>query len=114
MIRVPSETPLPCDMVGALKTYPVSVSVENLVLWIMLSLVATVGFPCFATMNSEILLLHFSLTEVCTNVAVEPPLQELSGEDEGEELSGATANKGSGAWLDIVVALSPGSFARSS
>ena len=38
------------------------------------------------------------LSEVCTNVAVEPPLQELSG----EELSGATASRESGAWLDII------------
>ena len=38
------------------------------------------------------------LSEVCTNVAVEPPLQELSG----EELSGATANRKSGARLDVV------------
>ena len=38
------------------------------------------------------------LSEVCTNVAVEPPLQELSG----EELSGATANRESGARLDII------------
>ena len=38
------------------------------------------------------------LSEVCTNVAIEPPLQEFSG----EELLGATANRDSGARLDIV------------
>ena len=38
------------------------------------------------------------LSEVCANVAVEPVLQELSG----ESLYGA-ANRDSGAYLDIVV-----------
>ena len=96
-IRPPSETPLPCDMDGALKTYPVSVSVEYLFLWITLSLVAVVGFSTLR--HNELRDLTASLfSEVCTNVAVEPPLQELSG----EELSGATANRESGARLDIV------------
>ena len=35
-------------------------------LWIMLSLVAVVGFPCSATMSSEILLPHFSLRSART------------------------------------------------
>ena len=37
------------------------------------------------------------LTEVCSNVAVEPGLQQLSG----EELSGASANRDEGARMDV-------------
>ena len=55
------------------------------------------GFPMLR--HNELRDLTASLlSEVCTNVAVEPPLQELSG----EELSGAAANKKNGARLDIV------------
>ena len=80
--------PLLYDMAGSQLSAPVSVQH---------ALSCTKGgFPTFR--HNEVKDLRASLlTEVCSNVSVEPGLQQLSG----EELSRASANVDEGAQMDV-------------
>ena len=85
-------------MVGYLLGLPHFVPVVPLFLWTMYCLVLRVDFLHCAIMMSGISLPH--LTEVCSQVIVEPELQPVSNPD---EFSLATSNTQEGAHLDVVI-----------
>jgi len=87
---------LPYALVGCLLRHHHFVPVELPSLWSIHYLVLRVDFLHCARMTSEILL----LTEICSQVIVEPELQPV---DDPDEYSLATSNTQDGAHLDVAM-----------